>query len=293
MDPMSARRSSQYLAAAFGAAFGLLGAVGGAGCASSDGSGGSAGTGAGGTGAVAGDSGAGDASCAGKAEFFCAPQCGGDVIFGAICDNGQWRCPAGMVQNTDCPDDTCFGFAGFCCADDGSMVGKTCPGRGSAVCPPGTKEQTDPMNPCPYQPGCEASGCSTTEYCGFKHNSCGNSSPGTCKGKPTACPSAGPPACGCDGVVYANDCVAQQAGVDMGTACMAPPGMMPCGTRFCTFGVEYCRITVSAGANDLAECMPLPAGCTAGGDCACLANEPCGGQCSQGPMPKLSCTATK
>ncbi len=282
-------RSSLCLPAALSLAFGLFGAVVILGCteptenAEPTGTGGSAGDG-GLDGATA---------CKGKASFFCAPQCGGDVIGPhPICVAGGWECPDNSVRNTDCPDDTCFTNPVYCCAPDGSKVGAKCPGQDRAVCPSGTALQYFYSQPCPAPPGCATSGCGAKEVCTFRDDSCGKSWPGACEARPTTCPTEGPPACGCDGVVYDNDCLAQQAGVDMGTGCTAPPGLLLCGTRYCKAGAEYCRVTVLAHApmTYTSECVPIPTDCPNGANCACLSNQPCADNCANSqPMPKVTC----
>lgn len=276
-------------------AFGVVALIFTVACSGSGGD--SPGLATGGSSGTAGDSGTdGALGCDGSADFLCAPGCGGDVIFGASCVAGTWTCPDNMVRSTDCPDDTCFSYTPDCCAPDGSVVSMRCPGQGWPICPPGTTPAPSGYGSCPYPPGCEANGCGPTEACTFENDHCGSGSPGTCTAKPATCPSDGPPACGCDGVVYANDCLARQAGVDMGTGCAPLSGMQLCGTRYCKLGAEYCRITMPAQASlkNLAECVPLPASCAGNISCACLAQEPCADQCSEGVgMPKLSCAPGK
>jgi hypothetical protein len=58
--------------------------------------------------------------------------------------------------------------------------------------------------------------CAADEYCKWDASTpCGNADgTGVCTAKPTGCPADCPVACGCDGNVYCNACLAQQAGVD-------------------------------------------------------------------------------
>ncbi len=285
-------RSSLCLAAAFSIGLGLIGPLMLAGCSES-----ATGEKSGGTGGSSGASGDGGPdgahSCPGQANFFCAPQCGGDVIGPApICVAGGWECPDSSVRNTDCPDDTCFSYVGDCCAPDGSVVGATCPGQGNPVCPPGTAMGNWYTQPCPKPPGCEVSDCNAEEFCTFRDDSCGKTWPGVCETKPATCPTEGPPACGCDGVVYANSCLAQQAGVDLGTSCTATAGMLLCGSVYCDPYTEYCRMTVPSHSpmSITSECVPIPTDCPNGANCACLSNQPCADNCANSqPMPKVTC----
>ncbi|HMR08273.1 MAG TPA: hypothetical protein PKA88_20975 [Polyangiaceae bacterium] len=242
---------------------------------------------------AAGDAGVDGAwQCSGQAGFMCAPGCGGDLIHGPVCGDAGWACPSNMVRTTDCPDDTCFTYPPDCCAADGAVTKATCPDQGSPVCPPDTVQGNAYLEPCTKPPGCEASPCTGGSYCAFRDDDCGKTWPGVCKEKPASCSSSGPPACGCDDVVYANDCLAQQAGVDLGTGCTPPSGLLLCGTHYCDPTTHYCQLTVPSWApmSVSSECVPIPADCTKGANCACLSNQPCAGSCANSqPMPTVTC----
>lgn len=95
------------------------------------------------------------------------------------------------------------------------------------------------------------------------------------------------PVCGCDGMVYTNECEAQSAGVDVDAdgQCEPPPGGFPCGPNFCQTAAQYCLHQISdvAGEPDFYACVDLPAACQqmAVPTCDCLAMEACGDMCSQ------------
>jgi hypothetical protein len=98
------------------------------------------------------------------------------------------------------------------------------------------------------------------------------------------CPEIYMPVCGCDGMVYGNDCEAQAAGVDVDLtgSCTPPQGnLFPCGAGFCNLDTEYCQVQVSdvGGIDDGFTCMALPNGCGNAPDCACLSGEPCDFNC--------------
>lgn len=244
----------------------------------------------GGVAGAAGTTGSGD--CGSFPPEYCVSWCGGDVVFMPKCVAGHWKCEVGQKFTSECPDDTCFTVPRICCSPGGQATGATCPGQGAPVCPPGTTML--PFGPvgCPKPPGCEASGCAANEVCLFPDDACGKSAPGACAARPATCSGTGPKVCGCDGAVYDDQCLAHKAGVDLGSSCTPPAGTHPCGTAFCKLGAEYCRITVTSSTGALtSECPALPSGCSGDGDCACLADEPCANDCSEGlTMPKLSCS---
>ena len=69
----------------------------------------------------------------------------------------------------------------------------------------------------------------------------------SCESVPTSCPTGGTPVCGCDGVVRANECLAAQDGVDLGTDCTTPAGRFKCGPYMCDgvleikpYYIEFC-----------------------------------------------------
>lgn len=127
--------------------------------------------------------------------------------------------------------------------------------------------------------------CGPTEYCDFALNNCGAvDGSGTCKPRPDGCPKNYIATCGCDGMIYGNDCDAAAQGQDVSTLgnCPAPQGEFICGQNFCAQKQQYCQKTGSdvGGEPDSYICNPLPNGCSgANPTCACLANEPCGSMC--------------
>lgn len=231
--------------------------------------------------------------CAESGFFYCYGFCGSDVATAAVCTQGAWTCPEGTVSMDQCPSDTCLSPPQpVCCDAQGILHTAICPDHGEPVCAAGQTRLPE-AGRCPKPPGCEQTGCSADQYCDFADTSCGAGSTGQCQARPTSCPAQDAPVCGCDNKIYPNQCEAARAGVALGTACKIQSGEMLCGPRLCKLGAEYCQVTVQLGSPyDLFDCKPVPAGCGAMPDCACLASEPCGSKCSQGTSPgwvKLTC----
>lgn len=132
--------------------------------------------------------------------------------------------------------------------------------------------------------GGSACDCGVDEYCAWQAHTCGAdpSDSGVCMTRPEACDAVYQPVCGCDLMVYGNECDAQMAGVDVAIdgGCQAPEGYFPCGSMFCDLQTTYCERQLSdvVGFPDTFACKPLPDTCNPI-ECACLADVPCGGSC--------------
>ncbi len=134
--------------------------------------------------------------------------------------------------------------------------------------------------------GIVGSDCGDSAYCNYDDNLCGASNGlGTCESRPDLCQPVERPVCGCDGIVYDNECEAYVAGVDVSaqSGCATPVGTFACGPQFCTQGIEYCEFKPSGVVQQpsMYQCVPFPNGCTGRGDCGCLADEPCGDSCEE------------
>jgi hypothetical protein len=134
--------------------------------------------------------------------------------------------------------------------------------------------------------------CEPGFYCDYADETCGaGDMQGDCKPSPGACPDVYAPVCGCDQMVYGNDCDAAAAGVDVAPAdwCTAPQGLFPCGAHYCQVASDMCVHTTSdvVGIPDSYSCAPLPQPCqqVAVPSCTCAASaaNQCGGQCSLSP----------
>ncbi|HEX3774535.1 MAG TPA: hypothetical protein VHV51_08725 [Polyangiaceae bacterium] len=119
--------------------------------------------------------------------------------------------------------------------------------------------------------GChDNSSCARNEYCEFEPGLCGKGqAPGTCRARPTACPSGAgtyEPVCACSGKVYDNACAAHAAREDlavMGGCKAIIPDFAACGANYCDAHKSYCEIYLS-DVFDLPTdhfCQPLPDAC--------------------------------
>ncbi len=142
--------------------------------------------------------------------------------------------------------------------------------------------------------------CAADEYCAHDLGLCGRGSkPGACMRRSAPCEGSLAPVCGCDGKVYASECVAHAGGIDLATlgGCDAPvPDWAPCGAHYCDAHTSYCEIYLSDVLEPPTDhfCRPLPKSCLPDGGvaptCDCFsARTPCRAFC--GPLPTGGLTA--
>jgi hypothetical protein len=170
--------------------------------------------------------------------------------------------------------------------------------RDGAICPETPVEQAFYVLSLPFPEGCGPAvgrGCPEGQYCEFLGHACGHDGEvGACEPSPDICLEPhGPGVCGCDGNLYFDLCHANRAGTDVGEDCVTPADLSPCGPLFCASFAEYCLVIRSDVPTipDDYGCRPLPDRCysAAPPDCTCLAEEPCGADCS-GTFPDLVLT---
>ena len=105
--------------------------------------------------------------------------------------------------------------------------------------------------------------CGEDEYCERTAGTCDRI--GQCVPRPTWC-AVGLPVCACDGQLYASNCAANRAGVDVARGAPACEGHYACGLFACEEGTEAC---VRGLRQAFAQCLPLSLFCEAG-DCSCV-----------------------
>jgi len=112
--------------------------------------------------------------------------------------------------------------------------------------------------------------CRDGEYCWFDDHSCGvTARQGACTAPPDDCGDDARPVCACNGELYANECAAAAAGMDVAFVgkCEVPNGAFACGYSFCILDEEYCAEI--GGTQPSFQCIALPPVCQPP-DCSCI-----------------------
>jgi hypothetical protein len=110
--------------------------------------------------------------------------------------------------------------------------------------------------------------CAAGTFCNFRLiAACGDNGEGTCEPLEAACAQDFTPVCGCDGMTYANACMANAAGESVATLgeCATVGGVCggltgaSCGEgQFCDFSIE----ARCGAADQTGTCAPTPDACT-------------------------------
>jgi hypothetical protein len=125
-----------------------------------------------------------------------------------------------------------------------------------------------PSKCCPAEKFCggiAGIACGDGEFCDFGAACGAGDMGGTCKALPDSCGSKVKAVCGCDGVTYDNECLANAAGVAVhDTGACADDGGKQCGGFAgirCADG-DFCDYGASCGWGDtMGTCTPIPEIC--------------------------------
>ncbi len=170
------------------------------------------------------------------------PQCGDGSQL--TCRRAEPNCPSGQVAEVI---NGCYGS----CVDANTCNAVTCGGIIGKLCAEGSF--------CNYD---LAAACGSFD------------ATGTCTEIPGGCTQQFDPVCGCDGVTYGNECMANMAGASVVSTGACEPIVTACGTRGSSPcpSDQFCEFDISAacGATDLGgSCVSAPEICTAHVDPVC------------------------
>ncbi len=233
----------------------------------------------------------GGSDCGSAVDFACVTTCtqSGPAVV-PLCVGTAWVCGPGLISTNTCTD--CQAVPHGCCKSDGTLAEASCI-NGAWECPPGA-DLFGTAN-CKPPAVCAATlPCPLTQFCQVPDASCGTGTiAGSCQPLPTACPSGGTPACGCDGQVYPSTCAADAAGVDVAAdgSCATPDGQFACGPLFCRVADQVCQRVDDFSqviAPNTYTCIAKPGACPSGCGCHLCPTCPagvtsCTEACSQDP----------
>lgn len=96
--------------------------------------------------------------------------------------------------------------------------------------------------------------CASNEFCYFED--CGLES-GTCLVSPDVCSADYIPVCGCDGITYANSCIANSEGVSVASPGVCEGELTHCWDDSMCVTDEYCKLDSCGAESGLCETKPM------------------------------------
>lgn len=226
------------------------------------------------------------ASCVGQSGCYCE---GIDCAHGWDTLESCTAAHASCLEPPTCGEGTSCAATDWCDWPDASMCGQS---GGTGVCrdrPEACPAYYHPVCGCDgvtYGNGCEANAagtdvaydgecgtgeicgglagfvCPDTEWCDYPADAmCGAADQtGVCRPRPDVCSLLYAPVCGCDGRTYANECVANAAGVDVAYGGACTDGSCNTGGATCD-ATEWCDVTDGAACDAPGICRPRPDVC--------------------------------
>lgn len=193
-----------------------------------------------------------------------AAMAGANVGTGADCGGGD-----SCTQDTDCASDeycnkdTCAAANGTCalkatlcpliinpvCGCDGTTYNNACLASANGINVDETGVACSGVTTCTTNGDCGSGFCYKT--------TCEAGAEGTCEGVPSLCLVIGSGICGCDGVTYINECLAQKAQVSTDSTGAACDAEVTCSSNADCQDDEYCDKETCGAVSGTCTAVPL------------------------------------
>jgi hypothetical protein len=204
-----------------------------------------------------------------------AAKCGGDDDDGVSCESSDdcaagAFCDFGLIGACGEAAGTCEAIPAACtqdftpvCGCDGMTYANRCMANAAGESVASVGECVNEDGTCG---GLTGASCEAGQFCDFSIEArCGAADQtGTCAPTPEACTQEFNPVCGCDAQTYANECMANAAGVSVATPGECPQLGDACSALGAGCGDgQFCNFPITAGCgNDPGICETIPEACT-------------------------------